>query len=227
MVLSEEGGRNDRDTGGRDPSERKPDASAEEKAARELARLTCEQGLSLTGPEGLLKQLTKTVLETALAEEMTEHLGYEKHDPACAGADHVRNGTRAKTVLTEAAGHVQIDVPRDRAGTFEPQIVRKRQRRLSGVDEICAFVVRQWFDNGRDLGTLRGDARCVGVSGDGQPAHRQGRGGAERVVAPAAQRHLRRGVHRRDRSFGVRPRDSIATRATPMLAWCSTAARTT
>ena len=62
---------------------------------------------------------------------MTEHLGYEKHDPAGAGTGNIRNGTRAKTVLTESTGHVEIDVPRDRAGTFEPQIVKKRQRRLS------------------------------------------------------------------------------------------------
>ena len=71
----------------------------------------------MTGPDGLLKQLTKTVLETALNEEMTEHLGYEKHDPAGDGSGNVHNGTRAKTVLTEATGQVEIDVPRDRAGT--------------------------------------------------------------------------------------------------------------
>ena len=88
-------------------------------------RLAKEQGLSLTGPDGLLKQLTKTVLETALNEEMTEHLGYEKHDPAGAGTGNIRNGTRAKTVLTETTGTVEIDVPRDRAGTFEPQIVQE------------------------------------------------------------------------------------------------------
>src|SRR3984957_9768186 len=110
--------------------------SAEQQAAVALGRLAQEQGLSLTGPDGLLKQLTKTVLETALNEEMTEHLGYEKHDPAGAGTGNVRNGTRAKTVLTETTGPVQIEVPRDRAGTFEPQIVRKRQRRLTGVDEM-------------------------------------------------------------------------------------------
>ena len=81
----------------------------------ELVRLAKEQGLSLTGPDGLLKQLTKTVLETALNEEMTEHLGYEKHDPAGAGTGNIRNGTRAKTVLTEHSGPVEIDVPRDRA----------------------------------------------------------------------------------------------------------------
>ena len=67
---------------------------------------------------------------------MTEHLGYEKHDPAGAGTGNIRNGTRAKTVLTEASGQVEIEVPRDRAGTFEPHIVRKRQRRLNGV-EFC------------------------------------------------------------------------------------------
>ena len=114
----------------------KPEPSAEQQAAAELVRRAKEQGLSLTGPDGLLKQLTKTLLETALNEEMTEHLGYEKHDPAGAGTGNIRNGTRSKTVLTEATGQVEIDVPRDRAGTFEPQIVKKRQRRLSGVDEI-------------------------------------------------------------------------------------------
>ena len=61
-----------------------------------------EQGLSLTGPDGLLKQLTKTVLETALNEELTEHLGYDKHGPAGNETGNIRNGTRPKTVLTEA-----------------------------------------------------------------------------------------------------------------------------
>ena len=67
-------------------TKKKPaEESAEQQAAAELVRLAQEQGLSLTGPDGLLKQLTKTVLETALNEEMTEHLGYEKHDPAGRG----------------------------------------------------------------------------------------------------------------------------------------------
>jgi putative transposase len=110
--------------------------------------LAREQGLSLTGPAGLLKQLTKTVIETALSEEMTEHLGYEKYDPAGAGAGNIRNGTRAKTVLTEASGHVEVDVPRDRAGTFEPQIVRKRQRRLNGVDEVVLSLYAKGLTTG-------------------------------------------------------------------------------
>src|SRR5882762_7135770 len=122
--------------------------SAEAQAAVELVRLAQEQGLSLTGPDGLLKQLTKTVLETALSEEMTEHLGYEKHDPAGAGTGNIRNGTRAKTVLTEASGQVGIDVPRDRAATFEPQIVKKRQRRLDGVDEVVLSLYAKGLTTG-------------------------------------------------------------------------------
>lgn len=78
-----------------DVTKKKAEQSAEQKAAVELVRLAQEQGLSLTGPDGLLKQLTKTVLETALNEEMTEHLGYEKHDPPETGTGNVRNGTRA------------------------------------------------------------------------------------------------------------------------------------
>jgi putative transposase len=130
------------------PRKRRPEPSAEEVAAAELVRRAKEQGLSLTGPDGLLKQLTKTVLETALNEEMTEHLGYEKNDPAGAGTGNVRNGSRSKSVLTEATGHVQIDVPRDRAGTFEPQIVRKRQRRLSGVDEMVLSLYAKGMTTG-------------------------------------------------------------------------------
>jgi putative transposase len=96
----------------------------------------------------LLKQLTKTVLETSLNEEMTEHLGYEKHDPAGAGTGNVRNGTRAKTVLTENTGEVEIEVPRDRAGTFTPQIVKKRQRRLNGVDEVVLSLYAKGLTTG-------------------------------------------------------------------------------
>src|SRR4051812_46617969 len=96
-------------------AKKKQELTAEELAATELVRQARERGLSLTGPDGLLKQLTKTVIETALNEEMTEHLGYEKHDPAGAGTGNVRNGTRSKTVLTEHSGPVEIEVPRDRA----------------------------------------------------------------------------------------------------------------
>jgi len=129
-------------------SKKRSASSPELEAAKELVRQAREQGLSLTGPDGLLKQLTKTVLETALDEELTEHLGYDRNDPAGSPDGNVRNGTRAKTVLTEASGHVQIDVPRDRAGTFDPQIVRKRQRRLSGVDEMVLSLYAKGLTTG-------------------------------------------------------------------------------
>jgi putative transposase len=122
--------------------------SAEQQAAAELVRQAKERGLSLTGPDGLLRQLTKTVLETALNEEMTEHLGHAKRERGGGGSGNIRNGTRAKTVLTEATGQVEIDVPRDRAGTFEPQIVKKRQRRLSGVDEVVLSLYAKGLTTG-------------------------------------------------------------------------------
>ena len=132
-------------------TKKKPEPSAEEVAARELVRLAKEQGLSLTGPDGLLKQFTKSVLETALNEEMTEHLGHEKNRaPGDRESANVRNGSRPKTVLTEATGHVEIEVPRDREGTFEPVIVKKRQRRLNGVDEIVLSL----YANGLTTGEI-------------------------------------------------------------------------
>src|ERR1700760_3448464 len=132
-----------------DVDKKKPtEVTAEQQAAVELVRLAKEQGLSLTGPDGLLKQLTKSVTETALGEEMTEHLGYEKHDRAGIGAENIRNGTRSKTVLPANTGQVQVEVPRDRAGTFEPQIVKKRQRRLAGVDEIVLSLYAKGLTTG-------------------------------------------------------------------------------
>ena len=129
---------------------KKPEPSAEETAAKELVRLAREQqGLSLTGPDGLLKQFTKSVLETALNEEMTEHLGHEKHRaPEDRDATNVRNETRPKTVLTEATGQVEIDVPRDRDGSFDPVIVKKRQRRLTGVNEIVLSLYAKGLTTG-------------------------------------------------------------------------------
>jgi putative transposase len=106
-----------------------------------------EQNIELVGPGGLLGQLTKSVLETALDAEMSEHLGYEKHDLAGRNSGNSRNGTRSKRVLTEI-GPVEIEVPRDTASTFEPQIVRKRQRRLTGVDEIVLSLTARGLTTG-------------------------------------------------------------------------------
>ena len=117
-------------------SERELQLSPEQAAAAAMVAQAKERGLALTGPDGLLKLFRKSVLETALNEEMTEHLGHEKNRADSGrGSTNVRNGTRSKTVLFDAAGEVRIDVPRDREGSFEPQIVKKRQLsfpRLSG-----------------------------------------------------------------------------------------------
>jgi transposase-like protein len=96
-----------------------------------------------------LKLFTKNVLETALNEEMTEHLGHERHR-ADAGREstNVRNGTRSKTVISDAVGEVRIEVPRDRESAFEPQIVKKRQRRLTDVDEIVLSLYAKGLTTG-------------------------------------------------------------------------------
>ena len=120
-----------------DRVEDRPGLSTDEKAViTELVRTARAQGVALTGPDGLLKYLTKTVIEAALDEEMSEHLGYDKHDPQGRNNGNSRNGTRAKTVLTDACGPVEIEVPRDREASFEPVIVKKRQRRLTDLDQV-------------------------------------------------------------------------------------------
>ena len=107
----------------------------EQGVAEQLVARARENGIELVGPEGLLSQLTKRVLETALEAEMSDHLGYDKHYPVGRNRGNSRNGVRSKTVLTEI-GPVEIEVPRDIDATFSPTIVRKRQRRLTGVDQI-------------------------------------------------------------------------------------------
>ena len=88
----------------------------------------------ITGPGGLLGQLAGRVIETALGAELSEHLGYPPGQAPPGGAGNVRNGSTAKTLQTEL-GPVAIGTPRDRAGSFEPQLVAKRQTRLAGLDD--------------------------------------------------------------------------------------------
>jgi transposase-like protein len=122
-------------------------SAAEEDFARGLMERAKAEGVSLVGPGGLLSGLTKTVLETALEAELSEDLGYERHEPAGRNSGNSRNGTRSKTVLTEI-GPVEIDVPRDRNATFEPKLVRKRQRRLTGVDDLVISLVAKGLTTG-------------------------------------------------------------------------------
>ena len=88
----------------------------------------------ILGEQGLLKQFTQAVLERVLSAELTQHLGYERHDPAGYGSGNSRNGTTEKT-LKGKSGELTIEVPRDRNGTFEPQMVPKHQRRFDGFDD--------------------------------------------------------------------------------------------
>jgi putative transposase len=92
-------------------------------------------GLRLTGEGGFLPEMIKAVLERGLSVEQSEHLGYEKGDPAGRGSPNSRNGTTPKILATEV-GDVRLDVPRDRAGTFEPRLVPKGSRRAGGLDDM-------------------------------------------------------------------------------------------
>lgn len=113
--------------------EQRPPPIVDAALADELIARAEAEGIELLGPGGLLKQMTKAVLERALGEELTEHLGYEPHERA--GASNARNGTTSKRLITEA-GSIDLEVPRDRLSTFQPRIVRKGQRRLDGIDKL-------------------------------------------------------------------------------------------
>ena len=122
------------------------DAVDEQLAAR-LVEQARSQGISLVGPDGLLQRMTKLVLEGALEGELTDHLGYAHGDPAGRNGGNSRNGTRAKTVLTEV-GPVELEVPRDRDASFEPKIVPKRQRRRVGVEDLVVSLVAKGLTTG-------------------------------------------------------------------------------
>ncbi len=121
---------------------------AELAAVEDLVRQARQAGVALTGPDGLLKAMTKTVIEAALEEEIADHLGYDKHAVEGRNRANSRNGKRSKTVLTDSCGEVDIDVPRDRDGSFEPQLVKKRQRRLGEVDEVILSLYARGLTTG-------------------------------------------------------------------------------
>ena len=121
--------------------------TAGDELARQLVEQARSRGMDLVGPDGLLRRVTKLVLEGALEGEISDHLGYDKHDPVGKDGGNSRNGRRSKTVLTDV-GPVEIEVPRDRDGSFEPRIVRKRQRRLTGVEDMVISLVAKGLTTG-------------------------------------------------------------------------------
>ncbi len=126
------------------PAIREPDMV---RLAEELVSSANDRGLALTGADGLLTALTRQVLQSALEVEMAQHLGYDRNDPAGRGSGNSRNGTTPKTVTTEI-GKVTVDVPRDREGSFEPRIVAKHQRRLTGFDEAVISLYAKGMTTG-------------------------------------------------------------------------------
>src|SRR5215831_5225921 len=156
-------------------SDGKPPVSrplVDDQLADELLGKAQAEGVELLGPDGLLSQVTKAVLERALAEEMTGHLGYDKHDPAGRGSGSNRNGTTGKTVLT-GIGAVDLAVPRDRNGTFEPKIVRKGQTRLDGFNEriiVCEGTSGSGSGGTTGCGAAGSEAERLGDEDDGDPA---------------------------------------------------------
>ncbi|MDE1578170.1 IS256 family transposase [Actinotignum sanguinis] len=100
-----------------------------------LVESSSERGIGLTGENGFLPELIKAVLERGMQAELTDHLGYEKHDRAGHGSGNSRNGTSPKTLQTQV-GPVRIDQPRDRAGTFTSRLVPPGQRRMGGLDDM-------------------------------------------------------------------------------------------
>lgn len=128
----------------REPATR---SSEDKQLAEELVERAKNEGVELVGPDGLLAGLTKNVLEAGLEAEMSEHLGYDKHDPVGRNKANSRNGTRAKKLVTDV-GPVDVEVPRDRDGSFEPQLVKKHQRRLTGVDEMVISLTAKGLTTG-------------------------------------------------------------------------------
>jgi putative transposase len=139
-----------------------PAPLVDEALADELIARAQAEGVELLGPGGLLRQMTKAVLERALGEELTDHLGYPPHERT--GTGNARNGTSSKKLITEA-GTVDLDVPRDRAGTFDPRIVRKGQRRLDGIDKLVISLYARGMTV-RDIQAHLGEIYEVDVSPD-------------------------------------------------------------
>jgi putative transposase len=171
-ARSEPGGRAQRPAGGARPPQGPPPVGLPREVRDRLADEVIDELLAgarteeeIVGPGGVLARLTKRLVERAMSAELTEHLGYEPHQEPPGGTGNTRNGSTAKTLATEH-GPVRIETPRDRKGSFEPQIVRKGQRRFEGFDDkILALYSRglstrdieahlaeiYWVQVGRDL----------------------------------------------------------------------------
>ena len=176
------------------PALREPDMV---RLAEELVASATDRGIALTGEGGLLTELTRKVLQSALEAEMSHHLGYDRHDPMGRGSGNSRNGSTPKTVTTEI-GKVTVDVPRDRDGSFDPRVVPKHQRRLAGFDDAVISL----YGKGMTTGDIAGHLSEVYDSDVSSHCHQQGRRRDEGVAVATAGPGLAGDHHRRDRVEG-------------------------
>ena len=138
----------------------------------------------IIGENGLLKQLTKAILERALQAEMTDHLGYEKHDPAGHHRGNTRNGNSRKTLKGEF-GELELETPRDRQASFEPKIVAKGQTRWTGFDDKIISMYARGMTHAGDPGAPGRDLWHRGFADPDFQRDRSDHGGSEGLAEPA------------------------------------------
>ena len=141
-------------------------SAADEQVLRELTERARVGALNLTGEGGLLGRLAKMAIEGALEGELDVHLGYAKYGPEGRDGGNSRNGHPVKTVITDT-GPVELSVPRDRDSSFEPKIVAKRQRQLTGVDDTVISLSVKGLTHGEIA--ARGQVPAAGPDRDQEP----------------------------------------------------------
>jgi putative transposase len=141
----------------------------------------------IIGENGLLKQLTKALLERAMQAEMTDHLGYEKHDPAGNNSGNSRNGATTKTLKGDF-GELPLETPRDRNGTYEPKIIGKGQTRFTGFDDKIVSMYARGMSTREIQGHLEEDLQSRGEPDADFQRDRGGNGGGQELAEPAAGR---------------------------------------
>ena len=159
--------------------------------------------VEMTGARGLLPALLKEVLERGLRAELTEHLGYEKGEPTTSARGNARNGTTTKTIDSEV-GPFEIEVPRDRAGSFTPRLVRKGQRRMDGLDSMIIGLYAGGMTAREIRHHLESTIGAGPEQGDDLQGHRRGVRCRHGVAAPASGGLLPGDLPRRDPRQGPR-----------------------
>src|SRR3954462_8718343 len=150
-----------------------PDAALGPVPSEILDQFVREGPISPEELEAAVRRFKKAIIERALGGELTHHLGYPPGGAKPQAATNHRNGTGSKTVLTDD-GPLPIDVPRDRAGTFEPRLIAKHERRFTGLRRQDPRTLRAWDDRARDPGLPRRDVCRGGLAGSDQHGDRCG-----------------------------------------------------